>query len=296
MKTLFAIVALALPILAAARGAPPASADELLAADRAFAAAAAKTDVVSAIDAMLADDAVMIAPGGKLASGRAQIDEALNANPDNAKSKIDWSPQRAGVSADGTHGFTFGFQKITKPDGAVAAAKYLAYWVRQPAGWRVAAYKRRPAPGGQRAETMAPALAKSAPGASDAAKLASFEKSIAAAELAFSDEAQKIGLGPAFAKFGSTDAVNMGGPQEVEFVRGPESIAKLVAQGETGGKSSVSWSADKVRVAPSGDLGVTIGTIRENEPTADGKPARSFAFFTVWRRDDAKADWRYIAE
>lgn len=296
MKTLFAMLALALPMLAAARGAPQSSADELLAADKAFAAAAAKTDVVSAIDAMLLDDAIMIAPGGKLASGRAQIDEALRSNPDNAKSKLDWSPQRVGVSADGTHGFTFGFQKIAKPDGSTAAAKYLAYWVRQPAGWRVAAYKRRPAPGGQSGAPMPPALPKAAAKAGDIAKVATFEKSIAAAELAFSDEAQKIGLGPAFAKFGTADAVNMGGPQEVEFVRGADAIAKLVSQGETSNKSSVNWSADQVRVAPSGDLGVTIGMIRENEPTGDGKPPRSFAFFTVWRREDAKSDWRYVAE
>lgn len=41
--------------------------------------------------------------------------------------------------------------------------------------------------------------------------LALMQASLAAAEQAFSDESQTIGLGPAFVKYGAPDAVNMGG-------------------------------------------------------------------------------------
>src|SRR5436190_7160408 len=38
--------------------------------------------------------------------------------------------------------FTAGFMTITRADGAVNPGKYLAYWEKQAAGWRVLVYKR----------------------------------------------------------------------------------------------------------------------------------------------------------
>jgi hypothetical protein len=58
----------------------------------------------------------------------------------------------------------------------------------------------------------------------------------------------------------------------------------------------VVWSADRAIVATSGDLGVTLGTIRQKAPGADGKTPPGAPFFTIWRRADAKSPWRYIAE
>jgi hypothetical protein len=130
----------------------------------------------------------------------------------------------------------------------------------------------------------------------DSAMRASFAESLTAAEKAFSDEAQKIGLGPAFAKFGSADAMNMGGPNEPGFVIGAEAIGQAVGAGQPATGSSVNWSAESVIVAASGDLGVTFGYIRSNAP-ADATPAQPpIPFFTIWRRATATAPWRYIAE
>jgi hypothetical protein len=39
---------------------------------------------------------------------------------------------------------------------------------------------------------------------------------------------------------------------------------------------------------------VTFGYIRQNAASA-GQPS-AFPFFTIWRRADASAPWRYIAE
>lgn len=292
----FAAGAAALAADAPAPATPQAAVDELLAADRAFSAASAKTDVVSGLAPMFAENIHMSMPGAPFAVGREAATAGLRANPENAKSKLEWTPARGGVSADGRHGFTFGHMTLHKPDGTAAPGKYLSYWIKSPEGWRVVAYRRRPAPAGTPTAAMPPALPPAhAAGTTDAETLAEYERSLDAAERSFSDEAQKIGLGPAFAKYGTSDAVNMGGAEDAGFVVGSEAIGKLVSAGGPATGSAVSWAPEKVFVAASGDLGVTIGTIRENEPAA-GEAAKSFPFFTVWRRDSPAEPWRYIAE
>jgi hypothetical protein len=127
----------------------------------------------------------------------------------------------------------------------------------------------------------------------DAAVIAQHRQSLDKAERSFSDEAQQIGLGAAFAKFGSADAVNLAG-SEPDLIVGADNIARLVAAGQPATGSSLHWAPDKVIVASSGDLGVTIGMIHPNTP-ADGQPT-NFPFFTIWRRPSALAPWRYVAE
>ncbi len=95
-------------IAAAQPRTPLSAADELLAADRAFSAASVKTDLVSGLSAMFAGDVVLIVPG-KFVHGEAAAVESLRADPDNLKTRLEWMPKGGGVSADGLHGFTFGF-------------------------------------------------------------------------------------------------------------------------------------------------------------------------------------------
>ena len=179
---------------------PQTVADELLAADRAFAAASEKTDIVSGLAAMFAADVAMPAPGG-YAFGSQQAIEALKANPANNGAKAVWTPARVGLSADGTHGFTAGYMTITRADGSVAPAKYLAYWERQSAGWRALVYKRVPAktvPADVKVTYLLPATLAAA--TRDAAAIERDRDSLSAAERSFAAEAQQIGLGPAFRK------------------------------------------------------------------------------------------------
>jgi hypothetical protein len=88
----------------------------------------------------------------------------------------------------------------------------------------------------------------------------------------------------------------MGGPNDAAFVIGSEAIGKAVGAGQPANGSSVSWSAESVIVASSGDLGVTIGYIRPNAPAGASPAPAPIPFFTVWRRASATAPWRYIAE
>ena len=320
---------LALPSLAGAstpRSAPdalptPAAAvEELLATDRAFAAASARADVVAGLAPMLSEEIVMPSPPGRLVRGRAAVLDALRGNlasepgasehvasrppdrgrargnPDNAAGRVEWAPVRGGVSADGLHGFTFGFMTLHRADGTTIPLKYLSYWIREDGEWRVAAYKRGRRPeGAVSTDLLPPALpARLVPPTRDAAALAAHRESLAAAEQAFSDEAQRIGLGPAFARWGSADAMNLGGPDSPGFVLGAEAIGRTIGAGDPA--SSVHWSAEEVRVASSGDLGVSLGWIRLHEKGEVGGERPPIPFFTVWRRSGPGEPWRYVAE
>ena len=289
-------LAILIPVVGLTAPTPQSAVNDLLAADRAFSAASMKTDLVTGLSAMFADDVVIPNPPERFAEGKAAVVAALRANADNAGSQTEWTPVRGGVSADGQHGFTAGFMTIHRPDDAILALKYLAYWMKKPEGWRVAAYKRVRAGDGNASSTMlAPALPDQlVPPSTDGALLARYRESLDQAERSFSDEAQTMGLGPAFAKYGSADALNLAGGSEPGLVVGAENIARLVAAGQSATGSALSWAPDKVIVASSGDLGVTIGMIHPNAPAA-GQPT-SFPFFTIWRRRNATAPWRYVAE
>lgn len=274
---------------------PRAAMEELLAADRAFSAASARTDLVSGLSAMFAADVVMPLPSGAFAESAEAAAAALRENAANTGARAEWTPVRGGISADGEHGFTFGYMTIHQADGTTGTAKYLSYWVKQPAGWRIAVYRRVRRPAGEVPMAMLPPAlpARMMPPSADRAGVEAFRASLDAAERAFSDEAQVIGLGPAFARWGSADAMNMGIPSPA-FTMSADSIGAAIGADAGPGPSPVVWAPDRVIIASSGDLGVTIGRIRPKEPPANGPD--SFPFFTIWRRPSPDAPWRYVAE
>jgi hypothetical protein len=275
---------------------PQAAAAELLAADRAFSDAGAALEVVDALAAMFADDVMAPALPGKFVKGKSELVTVMRQNALNAGARATWVPMRAGVSADGTHGFTWGFMTVRRGDVPPQRLKYLAYWVKGPIGWRVMAYRRTPSAEGDVIMDVQPhALPERAVAAiTDAAIIERHRASVIAAEKAFSDTSQKIGLGAAFRLNGRPDAVNMGPPTISDFVRGNVAIGESVGKGSEGKPSPVSWSAsDGALVASSGDLGITFGIITPNGAPA-GTPG--FPFFTIWKRDGVNAPWKYIAE
>lgn len=290
--------ALALLTDLGAQSSPQAAVDALLDADRRFAAAAAATDVAGALAPMLADDAIAPLPPGTFVRGKAAIVEALSRVPEHTGARLEWAPVRAGVSADATHGFTVGYMTMQRADGTRVPLKYLSYWIRGPQGWRVAAYRRSRSAEGPFSRTLMPPAVpvRLVPATTDPATTAQHRSSLEAAERAFSDEAQRIGLGAAFAKWGSADAVNMGGPTDPAFVVGAEAIGRQIGAGSPSSSSPVSWASDvAVLVASSGDLGASLGMIRQNAP-ASGAGPNAVPFITIWRRQTTADAWRYVAE
>jgi hypothetical protein len=264
-------------------------ASQLIAADRAFSNAGAKANIVDAISPMLAENAVMPTPKLDFAIGKSAVVEALKANPANATATAEWAPVRVGISADGTQGFTYGFMFIHDAGKPDRRAKYLSYWVKRPEGWRVAFYKRAASPSGEVTTRRDPALPERMV-EPEPQRLQENLVSLKAVERAFSDRAQEVGVGPAFAEFGSEDAMNMGSGSDFTF--GNTAIAAAVGAGNT---TPITWGPDKgALVASSGDLGVTWGFIRPKAPKADEPEA--IPFFTVWRKAAPDQPWRYVAE
>lgn len=270
--------------------------DELLAADRAF-AEQARTDLIGTLDGMFADDVRMRTPEG-FTDSRGGAIGTLQANPDNIGARAEWAPVRGGVSADGLHGLSFGYMTLIRADGTRVPGKYLAYWIKGEDGWKVAVYRRTGRAEGEPALlTMAPALPpKMQLPTTDPAAIDAYRASLDQAERAFSDAAQKIGLGTAFVQYGGLDAINLGGPSSRDIVVGATAIGQLVGEGLPPTGSPVTWAPDQVIVASSGDLGVTIGYLVPNAPAEDGKAPAKIPFFTIWRRPTLAEPWRYLAE
>ncbi|HVH48539.1 MAG TPA: hypothetical protein VM760_01495 [Sphingomicrobium sp.] len=291
----FAAIPTAVPMSSAvaARHAvsPTAIVDELIAADRAFAAAGAGKPLAESLTPMFDADTVMPA-AGVFVTGREAIAAALAANPNNAGATMKWTPVRGGVSADGAHGFTIGFFTMTAEGQPDRNGKYVAYWIKRRAGWRVAVYKRAPRPDGDVSlALMAPSLPeRKLKAAKDPRVLAAYKASLDKAERDFSDLSLKIGLGPAFVENGRPDATNLGaGPG---FTIGNEKIGKDVASFNG---PPIKWGPEGVIVSSTGDLGITWGFIRPVQPPADGRPGGG-PYTTIWRRAAPDQPWRYVAE
>lgn len=274
------------------------AADELLEADRAFSRAADSTDLVRGVSEMFATGVIVPIPGAGFSDGIEAAANELRRDTLNATSRASWRPVRAGVSGDRLHGFTIGYFDVVRADGTVVPGKYLAYWIKGADGWRVAVWRRTRQPDGPPdSATFAHSLpARSIGATTDTAALANHGETLAKAERDFSSDAQAIGIGPAFAKFGRADAMHLGGPTTRGFVVGNDSIAASVQLGTPEGTSPVTWGPERVLVASSGDLGVSIGYIVAKEPASSGRTPARFPFFTIWRRDDTDSPWRFVAE
>jgi imidazolonepropionase-like amidohydrolase/ketosteroid isomerase-like protein len=285
----------------AVRPASAASADrshaaaELLAVDRAFAAAAARTDLVSALTAMFDPQVAMVAPG-RFARGVRVADSALRANPANAGAVAAWTPIRGGVSADGRHGFTYGYFTSTLADGSRIPGKYVAYWRRGDAGWRVAVYKRARRSEGEVSSAERPPFVPRAGAPSDAGSAARWAAELEEVERRFSADAQS-GFGAAFRRWAAADGAHVGPPDDPSFRFGPDEIARGMDDGESEG-SVTTWRAHEVLAAGSGDLGATLGVITTVAPAREGTPARTVEvpYFTVWGRAAPGEPWRFLVD
>ena len=289
LRTILLVLMLLATPAAAKPADPQVTVNELLAADLTFSVEAAKAkDPATGITAMLDEAVVMPSPKGN-AVGRDAVVALFRENPSFKEGVVSWSPIRGGVSADGTQGFTYGFLTAGGGDPARRDRKYLAYWIKRPDGWRVVAYRQQVRqPGEVSKDLLPPSLpAKAVDPVAEPSIISANQASLAAAEKSFSDHAQKVGLRTAFRDFGRDDAMNMYGG--AGFAVGLEAV---VAGFKEEGPATIHWSTERSFTASSGDLGVSIGTIRSNDPAK----AEAFPFFTVWRRDGPDKPWRYIAE
>ncbi|MEE3626839.1 hypothetical protein UCD39_23150 [Nitrospirillum sp. BR 11752] len=137
-----AACALAVPLVVGAGPLPGASAatnaaQAILDADRAFAAKAREVGVGAAFQAFAADEVTL------LNRPQAKVDRAALATLFPAGLELEWAPEDAAISADGTLGYSWGKarSRFTKPDGTVVErppVRYVTVWRRATgdAPWR----------------------------------------------------------------------------------------------------------------------------------------------------------------
>lgn len=262
---------------------------ELLEADQEYAVLASGTNLVEALVAPLSDDAVFLAPGGRITRGPDETRDVLLENPANIASRWEWFAIRADVSADGSRGYTYGYTELTLPNGAVLPGKYHAYWARQANGsWKIAGYKRSARAAGavspvppEGFETPTTKHRRYFPNTEPAEVLTA----VMAADVAFSDAAQVLPLGAAFARYAAPDGAQTGGGGAVTWAFGPAAIAAAY-EGVPAG--FVSWLPSFGDAAASGDLAFTAGFVRQGTNPFG-------TYLSIWRRSDS-GEWLYVVD
>jgi ketosteroid isomerase-like protein len=263
---------------------------ELLAVDRAYAAAAKSVNLIDALVAPLAPQGVFLAPGPVFLRGPDAARAALSATPSNALSKWSWTAIRVDVSSDGQEGYTMGYTELTQPSGAVLPGRYLAYWAKQSDGtWKIEAYKRIPRAAG--VVSLTPPSGFATPDTKHRryfpnTEAAAEAEAAAATDRAFSDLAQIVGNAESFARYAAPTAAQSGNAASVGWEFGRAAIAAAHADDPLG---VFSWTPVIARAASSGDLAFTVGWVFNAAGQTLGK------YFTVWQKQNT-GEWLYVVD
>jgi ketosteroid isomerase-like protein len=268
--------------------------DELLRADIARADSVTRQGMPEGIASNLTEDVVYLRGGLPILRGRDAAKAIAAAESLAAPFAVRWQPVRAEASRDGLSGYSYGYTIVSTVAGGapvIRVDRYIAYWRRLPAGWRIAAY----------AETYGappPALALQAQTESAVLPNVAMEKrtgaleAIRAADEQFSEDAAKLGTGVAFGRYAATDAQIFSGPGE--FISGPHAIAESF--GPPTEKNTLVWHPVHGEVASSGDLGFTVGNAVFNGVREDGAKIERFSkYLTVWKKQ-RDGSWRYVVD
>ena len=262
---------------------------ELLAVDRAYAEAAKSVNLIDALVAPLAPQAIFLAPGPVFPRGPAAV-RTLLTTPANAASKWAWTAIRVDVSSDGKEGYTMGYTELTQASGVVVPGRYLAYWGKQGDGsWKVEAYKRIPRAAGAVSLTPPPGFEtpdtkhrRYFPNTDPATEAAA----AAATDQAFSDLAQVVGNSESFARYAAPTAAQSGTAASVGWEFGREAIAAAHAGDPLG---AFSWTPVFWHAAESGDMAFTVGWVFNAAGQTLGK------YFTVWQKQNS-GGWLYTVD
>ena len=139
MPKSIAAIALA-TVLAGCASMPEADRDALMKRDREWAAVATRSDV-EGILVFWTEDATVVPPSAPVIRGKAAIRDYVQKSLAIPGFKIQWNPESAAISADGTLGYTTGENAVTIPssDGKfiTIAGRYTTVWRRERAGdWK----------------------------------------------------------------------------------------------------------------------------------------------------------------
>ena len=134
MKEVLATLVAVATLISSALAAPL---DEMLDADRDFAAMAKAEGVPAAFAAYAADDVRMFPEGGAPYQGRDKLIERFSAWPEGAT--LSWAPMDGVAASSGDFGYTWGTYVFTAQgeDGETSSyGKYVSIWRKDADGWK----------------------------------------------------------------------------------------------------------------------------------------------------------------
>lgn len=256
--------------------------EALRAADRAHSDAADRA-AVDGLASALTEDAFFLREGESVLQGR----EAIRANLASSRmsrARLNWTTLRADVSADGAHGYTYGGGVYTRADGTTTFTRTISYWRNEGGAWKVAAMlvnlaatSAQPAPDGFFGDDQG---VRGAPASAGAAEL----EAVMQADRDFAALATAQNPAIAFRDFMAPDGAMLGGP-----VYGPTANYEL----QKNGRGRLEWVPVHGGVAPSGDLGWTIGVATATNPDTG---ARNYSkYLSIWRRQP-NGEWRFVVD
>jgi ketosteroid isomerase-like protein len=254
-----------------------------LAAERAYADSSATATAAVAIVRMFASDGILVSTLQEVIRGRDSVRARLSADTIANRGTVSWFPVRGDVSADGNHGYTYGYFETHLLDGTVRPGKYSAFWQRDVDGaWKVMALRRVGREPSEISydvplELRTHALPRYTGDRGDVALL---RDSVAATDRAFSDYLAVHGAAEAFETFAAPDAAHISAGVGIVF--GPENIAAPLRSRPA--DDVFSWAPDIVHVATGGDLAYTSGLVEG-----------SFRYFSIWQRQ-ADGSWKFVIE
>lgn len=250
--------------------------DALLAADRALSERTATVGLLSGFFPAFTDDGAYLYPGAPLLRGGERIRSFLQ-NTDSLL-KQTWTPVFGDVSADGHLGYTYGW---TYASSGGQRGKYLACWKRVDDTWRLAAFASTrpiadssPVP----ATPVKAAVSLQVRGRADSHELIVADSTFAARSVA-------SGAKAAFLAFAAEEAIALGGGPQ--FTEGREAIGAGFDGFPPG--AVLEWWPVMAQLAPSGDLGCTVGEARITSLNRYSK------YITIWRRQADKS-WKFVAD
>jgi len=262
---------------------PASSFDQVVAAERGFAAMAIKAGRHQAFLATLTDDAITFNPDPQPA-------RPLHENQPPPQGSLQWAPGWVAVSAAGDLAVSAGPWRIEVSDNPIvkgdrAHGWFISMWRRQAGGrWKVGVDAGVSGPMTYSVPepvvngTVAPPA--SGPLARDAS---SAKQGILAAEKAF-EAAARGGIGGAVAAV-ADPFLRVYREQKALLVGAKESQAGLAADAR-----KAACSTDKIVAAKSGDLGYTYGTCAGLDADTD-----KYGFLHVWRIQ-ADGSWKVLVD
>jgi len=250
--------------------------DALLASDRALSDKTASLGMVRGFVPAFDNGAAYLYPGAPLLRGSDHIRAFLEGTDSIVKQT--WAPVFADVSADGRLGYSYGW---TRSSGA--RGKYLACWQKAHDGWRLAAFaSSRPVPvpdsGAPPPQPVKGALSVQVRGRSDSRELMQADSSFAALSAAG-------GAKTAFLSFAAENAISFGAG--AQLTEGREAIGASFDGFPAG--AVLEWWPVAAQIAPSGDLGCTVGEARISTLNHYSK------YLTIWRRQPDRS-WKFVAD